>query len=681
MSLLEQLADKILTRILGYESEPLLGLQLYLCGNYSFNQRLIHGGLRELRTPYVLDKLPKWPRFIPQLEQIELVSIAALETVEKPFDIAKEIRMWPGCLKELRIVLPNISQSFLMSTVTSARGRIPQVDVMDVNSTQPTIWRILEFFPQLRVLQLIDLPVEDSQGKIDRVPTLYLKGTDMSSFPATLTTLDWPIVELRKGDFSGLPRGLKTLKLAKQSSFSSLVLSSLPPGLTHLSGIQPLSDDSLSFLPRTLSEGNWIDRTHTLTIAVASALPLGIKWLNHDFKLDEKSFKLRGVDWTHTLSRSLVALTITASLTASQVATLPRSLTSLNGISIVPKSIHELTTLRGSAVASKIWPPLLTELKFVSDHPPFYDGKEILDLPHTLTLLHGVGRSNVDEDSQSIYHFTSQWPNLITDLSVNESVAPKAKDIQFKEGTTIPSGIHTLRDPNTPLGWSVVLAFPRNLTYLNIKGTSLRDDIGMTKALPPTVTTLKVGTVIYTTASALPPSITHLSIGNLVGDWDLRAFVAFPTNVTRLSLRKVTSVCPLPPEAFGSINSEITTFKIRNAQIGFNVLEFMPETITKLDLKPRMKKDHPITRADLEMVSKHWLPWIPTVYPLVDDICAACLELWPADEPLTQELEAYQERRDKAIADGDIPALEELAPPQQVPTSPMDVDPFATMDV
>lgn len=682
---MEKFPDKILTYILGFESDPLLYLAMYLCGNRSFNQRLKLGGCREIRTARRMELIGKLPQIITELDELEVVDISALKITDKVEAIAREIRMWPSTLRQLRISLPNISTAFLLKTVTSSRSHHSHTHEPDP-ATLPIIWRLVDFFPHLEVLKLDDL------GK---GPSIGLRSLDWGSFPPTLVELDWPALKHMKGDFATLSRKLKTLKLAKQISHSPKVLSTLPPMLTHLSGIQVTNDEQITVLPRMLAHGDWIETIPVYTIAVASALPR-IAHLSHDFKLDETGFRKRGVDWVLTLSRGLVSLKIAVMLTADQISILPRTLRSLEEISLFPLTLNERIAKSSEEETAHIWPPKLTSLIFHKKDTPFYDASELMTLPSTLTRLHNIGRTNMEPEAPSVYAYFDCLPPGITDLVVRDN---QSRSVTFDEGK-LPEKLIKFSDAFTKLAQDTSITFKDQVTYLGLKSVSFKENLKLVKQLPSFLTVFKIGALSVSHLGYLPRTLTRLSIRDFVGDWDDGTLDKLPPDVTKLTLKRVvTEQAFIPHEAFIKIRPNLTTLKILRSRLGLDILTSIPDTIEHLDLRISNLEDDQITDELFEGLPQRWIAWLPTQYPKNNAICAKCIAFWPPTVPMTKELINAKRRIDKlevelrARADAQKAAADAAAeaeapsPPKTTHrASRMEVDPlpepdiFATMD-
>lgn len=637
MNRLEKFTDNVLAKILGYESEPLLGLSLFLCGNTSFNLRLKHSALKEVRTAPLIEELSGWIRLFPRFDKLEVVNISARSSLLAPEHIAKFIRMWPSGMKEIRLAIPQISQAFLQKTVTAART--PAHGSTETNpDALLTIWKIIDFFPQLEVLQLNDLGTET---------LISLRSIDMGVFPRELKILDWQCVRLLHGDFSGLPRRMRTLKLAPQASHSTRVLATLPPALTHLSGIRALSGDAASFLPRTLGEGDWLDRLGVYNMDIASALPR-VKHLSHSpFKLELNDFTKRGVDWVRTLQRSLVTLTITAMLTADQIAALPRTLTSVKGISTDSITIFEYISKSNLEAAKSMWPPKLRTLCFSKDAPAFHNGDEITTLPKTLTVLQNVGRGSTDRESESVYHYMSQWPPHLTDLTILENKY-RRQEIQLARNASFPEGLIAFRDRYSRLTPACFPLFPKHMTTLCLGSVDIENTDGLVEQLPPNLTTFKIGEISMRLVPALRdhlPHLTRLTIGYLTGSWEGDApFKLLPENITKLSILRSNSN-DIPPDVFSHVNECVTSLKVRRSKTLLAFLNHIPETVTDLRVRPQYVRKQPLTaEVFLSFPSRH-IPWIAKNYATKDDIMALCDAHWPADTPRTKEIENFVRRR------------------------------------
>lgn len=642
MSWLEKFTDQVLAKILGYESEPLMALSLYQCGNSSLNMRLKHGSLKEARTPSLMEHLECWPRSLSRFNKLEVVNISGLSVPDKPENIAKSIRLWPASMKEIRLALPNISHAFLQRSVTSSRVPLPGSTEINPEALL-TIWKIVDFFPQLEVLQLNDLGTET---------LVSLRSIDMGVFPRELKVLDWQSARLLHGDFSGLPRRLRTLKLAPQASHSTRVLATLPLALTHLSGVRALNSDAASFMPRTLGDGDWIDKLSVYNMDLAAALPR-VKHLSHTmFKLELNDFNRHGMDWSRTLQRSLVTLNIDATLNADQIAALPRSLTSIENISVQEMTIFEYISKNSLEAAKLLWPPKLRTLRFSSNaFPPFQNGDEVTTLPHTLTVLHNIGRGSKDRDSESIYNYMPSWPPHVTDLTIMENEF-RRQEIQLGRGAVFPENMIAFRDRHSRLAPDCIYLFPSHMTHLSLASVNFEHHTDYVKALPENLTTFKIGELATTLLASLPKGLTRLSIGFLTGTWNIdeETFNLFPESLTKLSILRTMTVGTIEPEAFESIKPSLVSLKMKRTKVSLPFLNHIPETLTDLRVRPKYVTRNPLTLELFLSFPPRFIPWLAKNYFNKDEVMDMCDAHWPEDIPRIKEIDNYVRRREEVRA-------------------------------
>lgn len=560
---LDWLADEILGHILDLQADAVISL--WLCGCKSLNLRLSRC-CRSFRTPAGMEYAYSWPRILSELHGLVSVDFCSVYMRESLEIVSLEIKKLPKTLRTLRIGFNNAGFLFYTNYDIDPSSGLPLPQLRNLKGTQPRLWNIAYHFPVLESLEL---------GPNSREVYLMLNGSDLVSLPSTLQTLDFHCIVLQDGEFSALPRNLRSLKILRSNPRPEH-LAGLPPGLTELSGFQISSLQQIENLPPGLMSGIVLGEMAISALApTLAALPEDLASLTFS-KGTVESLEL-------ALPHRLTSIDTAAAWTAATMRCSPRTLTrmnSFNGSLLLPE-----LRLMTPADREKVWPQLKA-LSFLFIRTPSWCPivEDLASLPRSLTSLAKVDFGLRREDkNESIFFGGAFLPPNLTELSVFKYSR------SFRPGSLLdllPASIRSflgnhyqvpeLPDPKTN-------ALPRRLKSLQILSRFGNAPLSLSelRTIPHSTTELSLQHLEAKLLSELPRGVTSLYIDQLQGEILENTFLDLPPGLTSLCT-EIINLSTAPPSAFSHLPSSLTSLKLRIVAISAMILCNIPVTVLQL---------------------------------------------------------------------------------------------------
>lgn len=535
------LSDDILSQIL--ESTSLYTATLWSAGDTLLNKK-IERCCRVVRTMPSMRtmKMKKMPRMLAKLVSLQVLEVEVESVGERIDKLSKFMRDLNRGLKELSMTflyasaIPVERFGFDFDAPIHAYPRIPNNEEGSFDT-----WQVGQVYPEL--VKAVFLEPEGAEEN-DR-KWFYLSALSsqcLSIFPPSLLQLDWTAQHRYDIHFSLLPKNLQVLNFSrtKRRTFwndkwlqEDVERDEEEEGLTNQSSLHSSSLHSSSLPSSSSSTSSAVDKNPFFfnTLPPSSSSPHQPSSSSRDWSVVSNLYP------SHQRRRSVYSLTPNTISDARVVASFPRSLIHLEGVSVMaaehlrhlpstlrsgswlpheicheqpfatitasyinllPKSTIsifttsfdvdslEKTTINASnkkmsatsSIPSSCWasalPRSLTELKFTN---PALDPRILSCLPKTLTCLYGV---TIDSKAFKKY------------IKSNSS-----------SSVASPSPIHML--------WPPRITFVAFLKDSDVTSTAL-------KALPPSLTKFECSSLSSSSLLAdLPPSLTEFSMASYAG--------------------------------------------------------------------------------------------------------------------------------------------------------------------
>ena len=637
---LSHLSDEVLAVILDFYSDMVVSL--WLCGNTILNHRLSRC-CRTFRSPPEVQNAYMWPRILANLHGLILVDFCVQNMAEPLEKVSSEIQKLPSSLKSLRVGFCDAFCVFYQAehrsssdfTVSSKKRKKKQRD-------RPSLWNIGLKFPGLTHLGI---------GPSAKNLQMKIHSSDLLMLPPSLQVLDLHSVILEDGDFSTLPRGLKSLHILR-SSTNPAKLVDLPPSLTELRGLEFNSIDQIRALPPTLTSRIHLElpATTNAELFTPDAFPPDL----HSLYLGEIS--------AHRLWLSpppcLVELAIHNFIfSPEQIAALPRTITSLTQF-----TSSSMIALRPMAVteARSLWPPL-RELQFTYVRGASLNLDDIKNLPRSLTILGPVDFGMRTEDRGNSI-FSSEWPSSLIELSFHKysrnfgpgsllDLLPepfrsnilgdrKIEHLPDPLASPLPSGLQKLRIIErfsyAPLFQSELRAIPAELRELKLHTLESHVIALLPRGLQSLSADQFVGSCPEDAFANLPPGLTSLDIDLLRADWISTApssFAYFPTSLKKLTLRagfisqRVLEKLPLHIQHLEA-PLQPPTFLLQSASLEYSSSELAPQCLIHQSSPPPF----------LGIIHVRWLRWLSHHVQCDLALKMAIRACWPPSELLPVSL-------------------------------------------
>lgn len=558
---LEWLADEVLSHILDLQADAVISL--WLCGSRALNLRMSRC-CRSFRTPPGMEYAYSWPRALSELHGLVSVDFCSLFMRESLETVSLEVRKLPKTLRTLRVGFANAGFLFYSNYDLDKSSGLPLPQLRNLKGSQPRLWDIATHFPVLERLEL---------GPNSRDAYLMLNGPDLAFLPPTLHTLDFHCIVLQDGQFSALPRSLRSLKILRSNPRPEH-LAGLPPDLTELSGFQVSSSNQLVLLPSGL-KSDVVLSEKAVPRETVPTLPVDLTSLTFAKGTAEAL--------TLPLPSTLTSIDTAAAWTVATISSLPRSVTRIhnfNGSLLLP----ELRLLPADA-RDFAWPPLRT-LSFLFTRTPswFPVTEDLAILPRSLTTLAKLDFGLRREDkNESIFFGGAFLPPHLTELSVFKYSR------SFRPGSLFDLLPATIRSflgnpyPVEELPDSTTTALPRSLRTLQILSRFGNAPLSLAelRTIPDTTTELSLQHLDSNLLSVLPRGLVTLHIDQLQGDILETTFKALPPRITSLCT-EIINLSTAPPSAFRHLPPTLTSLKLRIVAISAMILENLPLTILQL---------------------------------------------------------------------------------------------------
>lgn len=557
---LARLADEVLSEIFGLQSDMLVSL--WLCGSTALHMKMVRC-CKSFRAPLEMEHAYQWPRMLSNLTALTSVDFCCLSMREPLESVSKELQKLPKTLKSLRIGFAGAGFLFYTKIIHDSFSGDLIPPPYSTTSPQVRIWDIGAHFP---VLERLEIGPNSYSSMLANV-----HGPELLLLPNTLHTLDFNCLLLYGGDFSTLPRGLRSLSILR-SNPCPLRLEQLPPGLTHLKGLEFKNAEQLMTLPRSLKSDIVVkDTTFQIKSSVCSALPPELTSLRIS-ETDELVWRNSFPTFT-----CLTSLDTPHHWSIESISLLPRTVTCLQSF----KGLMLLRELRSLDEDERqaVWPPLRKiECQSLRLGAEFLLPQDMAFLPRTLT---DVRKLDFGYRQDSVFKMASDMPSCLTAMSVYKytRVLPRLSSLfgAQTDGTANFSPlVEDIPDP-------VATPLPSSLKCLHIlsrigNATFTRTEL---RAIPEGMTELRLRSFDCLSICELPRSLTLLSIENLEGVVSEDNFGAFPPGLTSLSIT-LANFETLIPTAFSRLPLSLVSLKLHLNSITGLILTQIPTTIRHL---------------------------------------------------------------------------------------------------
>lgn len=495
---LKGVGDEVLARIL--EFVDLQVANLWCAGDAVFNRRIARCCSHVVyRSTHRKSTLTKLPSMLSHLTALRVLAIDVRSLKTPLSGLVKVIQSLSADLAHLELRFPGASLVPLLSSLNPSS----ETESQDTRSPDfcTDCWSVGQYFPRLEKAKFLE-----------EIGTLKIVADTQSFgiFPPSLLELSWTVSFKPTCDFKVLPRGLQALEVGpKQAHDNSpldwLMASSLPPGLTYLSGVFLLTDPTPELLPRTISGGDFVG-CRELTQEFLAGLPKGTQSMLRAPFVSLRSFT--DVSWATFLPKSLTELEIGfPNLDSSDIKILPRTLTSLKADLIYAELNPLVQSCDRSTVWPQLWPPNLTILRCLNNSAPTADPQVY---PDTLTELTGLWFPE-DIDFTSVAYCLPKglthvglWRHTLPTLELSSQLPAHWKTFEMEYGTILLGSLSML---------------PAELRILGIPWLKLdsAEDVARIAVASPLLDELNIKSIHVAALAALPRSVTHLSVLSIEG--------------------------------------------------------------------------------------------------------------------------------------------------------------------
>lgn len=594
--------DEILAEILNTNAASDRAIQLWLCGDSRLTTRLERAGCRSFRTRPGMIRA-RWPAALARLKGLTVLEFKAHSIFGVDTEVVlEEVLKLPPTLLELTLHFEGAAKLPLLDAPSSAA---PSSATSSRNAFG-------NHFSDLRLLSLGGLPGQRSASLVyDR---------SFALLPRNLLSLRWDaclVWEETHRSFEALPRGLTSLELFDQSdAWTPQLISTLPTGLTSLSGISEISlPDSIARLPMTLQHGDYAHfKTLSWNSDVASKLPPRTQVLRLNTALNFKSA-------VSSFPKGLTELALaTHSFSVADISLLPRTLLALKEFMLVDDALTnhvKLCTSNGTDCRA-FWPPHLTTLDFVVTFS-LSSALDLTALPASLTVLEKAFAKNGDK----LWNSLALLPPQLTALNIEEPLH------MFNQWSSepFPTNITSLRSQITMFPPKAITLLPPGLRSFIFPAAILHLDAiaPNISSLPPTLEVLHIASFDVKFFQLLPSSLLSLRVarmhGNLAGD----VLKSLPSSLETLTLEFFANPFVMEPTAFKHLPSSVTSVNLgKKKPIGMDLLEFMPTTVQYLTKLMSVCTDEVLAR-----LPAYWIVWISRHTRI--GLGGRLMKYWPAD--------------------------------------------------
>lgn len=585
MHSLATLSDEALSCILDYE--PTCVVSLVLCGNSSFTAR-VKRCCSAFATPSGLPLAYKLPRLLFELPNLNSIDFSALKLDQPMSDFYNQVRRLPRTLKKLRFCIPkNLVQ--LLKLKDTPKSSAPQEDSASssIISSIGGFWNVGASFPELEefVLESYETP-------------WAVKSPFFTIFPPNLRVLELRSVRLVDCDFTGLPRGVTSLRLLCILTTAEHT-ASLPPGLTRVSGVQFKTLQAMTSVPASLEGDFFLENGHDFLPLIPSPPPPNLRQLRSNSGCYQST-------WPTKMPKTLTDISVGQSMTwPSHVGQLPPSVTRISYLPIP----YFGANLNPDKDLVNFWPPHLRILRMcpaLSEPYSMMPSKHLCAFPRTLEALYHLRVDDLSGTS-SVFECASDLPPALTDLSIYATTRIESQEIVFeaKADETVAT------DESLDLKVSPLPSTLRTLTILGIdRNTANTVTSSEIKAFPPTLTSLEVPFIHVSLLPQLPRALTRLHIKILEGNIVENSFIGLPPHLTSLKMRTPLN-SSIESSAFKHLPQSL--YDLELSDIHHSVLEYLSVSIKRLIARIRAPKEGEESNAKSALNSSlpdRWIRWL-----------------------------------------------------------------------
>lgn len=528
MTRLAELSDEVLGQILSLAS--LSVATLWTAGDLALNMRIVRS-CRIVATDRSIasQSIRMWPRMLSQLTALSELRIEVYG-INEPIDVIK---------RQLLLLNPRIAHLVLRfqdaQLLFLKNAGYREGDLITASSTPSllktdadNLWRIGDHFTELRTV------IFWADG---RLGLLRLSTPFFSIFPPRLTSLGCYGNAEAGILFSALPRGMTSLSWdgSNTSALGSDSAASLPPGLTHLDGFPLKKGYALQELPRTLTTGDYSTSFGgtLLTPELMAAFPPGTRALQRCYLSMEDWSKADCVSWATAVPRFLATLDLYATLQATDLELLPRTLTSMSNLIFDYSSFVAHMQEVGQEEAYNLWPPNLTSIKTARQES--HDASDIYIYPHqNLTYLELQGRSHFRAGDSIVCHPYGVPPHLTT------LIAPHAfSESGLEMYDYLPTSLTHIDLGECNIWYDSLSFLHEGILTLALDGMAFDTPelAGYLGYIPSTVVKLAICSIDPEGFSWLPRGLTQLETVSIAGEVTVDHLAGLPLTLSRIKLQ------------------------------------------------------------------------------------------------------------------------------------------------
>lgn len=557
------LPDRILAQILGYDDTSFLVISLWKTGDKMLRHKLSRSCERVILKDDDGASTSRWPKVLAELHQLrELCITRTYGYLMSPIPLSFELLKLSPTLKKLELKCYEIDNAFWnFDRFKLADGSLQPISMADVD--------ILEL--QLRDLDSVWPRLEQFSISSQKIGS-FIQPSIVTVLPRSLTMLSL-FISIGDESFAALPPSLTSLEVNRflqTSHWPSQFIKLSPVPLHRTTAIE-----TLKALPRGLKSEVVGLQNITFTKEIAEALPPSLESLriSHNALVSSFDEAING-PWTNAFPPRLTSLVFTSGLTildAHHVAALPRTLTSLFGLSADYLSFQQYATKGNGNGEAKLnldfWPPNLHSLRLNGNTSS--STLVLACLPTTLRSLEFQAPPTINTPlpprltqlaiaNDKTVTFEVPFPPNLTDLTLEG-------DIDYVPNDPWPASLRSIthsRNSSPVFGFEhVILArAPSTLQDLTMRSTTKlwkklpssltsffssihgpAPDIDDFASLPSKLRELEVfcekhhGVLDHKVLSRLPKDLTRLSVGNC--EFDGKVLRLLPR---RLRLLRIT---------------------------------------------------------------------------------------------------------------------------------------------
>lgn len=623
MTILPDLSDEILDKILSFREVSEQLISIYKCGNHLLNTRLCRSitSFRVLNTP--LRRMIRFPSLLFSLPKLREVDVY-VHHWEDPLSIVHDaIVKLPSTLKVLSIVSPSCELLCLHSEALKAQSSTSTSNEASSKKDENLFIDVKSYFPELEALKIASVK---SDGLFS------LRPQDWAIFPATLKHLHWTAAKLDGAvDVSGMPQ-LESLVL---DFYGFTNFPQLPSSMRMINGrFRSSSVSFLTYLPRHLTSLGCY-RLKNYYLGPAAALPHSLTSLSlGPTRIQEELFRLHGIDWLSALPANLTFLQVPPENTISldRIKLLPRKLVELRDVDLKVK-IQPLFALIFSqlqeedipSIADIMWPP---NLRIIDTAP-----QTILELllpirvlPPTLTDLKG----HVKLDR---FGNVAPFPPHLTQLCLTDkSLLPYMDEPPQFESLTC---LTTLSLETHTMPQLLFTQLPSSLKHLHVKFHEWDTALMRNLKLPVGLETLEMTAIEPSLFGKLPRDLKHAKFCLLYNKITSQDFDALPPSLVSLET-KFSKDLEFLPEIFSHLPESLAFLKL-NQFISAELLVHLNPNIrwfyTALETPTSSREEY---ASSYPQIPDRWLDWLDKAIGAKDE------EIDPSkDHVLTQTESKY----------------------------------------